>query len=94
MSKKPEDTEGEPVKLDFSGLKEALVENQKAMFAELKEALRPTEKGGKGFVGGGGKQEKLVESLKKVREENWKLAEQWTVAVSYTHLTLPTICSV
>lgn len=83
MSKKPGENaeEGETLKLDFSGLKEALIENQTAMFTELKEALRQTDKGGKGMVGGGASKEKLIESLKKVREDNWHLTEQWTVVV-------------
>ena len=73
------------VKLDFSGFKEAMVESNKKLVEEIVEALREKQTGGKGQLASGGKQEKLLEGLKKVREDNWKLTEQWTVVIpNYT----------
>jgi hypothetical protein len=77
--------EPESLQLDFSGLKEALKESNTSLVRELTEALRQNEKGGKGLVSNSQKTEKLVESLKKVKEDNWKMTEQWTVVIpNYT----------
>jgi len=74
------------VKLDFSGLKETLIAVNKQMFDELKESLKPTDPKGKGLiVTGGSNSDKICESLKAMEKNNWKMTEQWTVAIpNYT----------
>ncbi len=79
MSKQVEE---EKVVFDFTGLKEALLEQQKDMIAKIQEALRPRQESfGKGYVTPPETSKKLVESLKAVKSEGWRLAEQWTVAI-------------
>jgi len=82
---KPE-PEGEHVILDFAGLKEALIAVVKEQTTQIAEALKPVQKGGKGQVATGGSMlEKLAENLRKIKEDNWKLLEQWTVVIpNYT----------
>ncbi len=73
------------VKLDFSGFKEAMIESNKQLVEQIVASLKEKQSGGKGQLASGGRQEKLIESIKKVREDNWKLAEQWTVVIpNYT----------
>jgi hypothetical protein len=79
-------SEGEQIiKLDMSDFKAAMDNFTK----DLKEALAPAvAKRQEGFIQvDAAKNQKLVESLQKVPgENNWKLAEQWTVAIpNYTH---------
>jgi hypothetical protein len=81
MSKNPVAEEGEKVVLDFSQLTESLKESNKALVSDIFEALHEKDKGGKGHLESGASSEKLVESLKKVMEDNWRLTEQWTVAI-------------
>jgi len=74
---------GEKLTLDFSGLKEALTEVNKALVVQMQEALKPVvPANGKGLVMAPEKTKKLVESLRACStSDNWKLAEQWTVAI-------------
>jgi hypothetical protein len=82
MSEKDKnDAEGQTITIDLAGLKEALIANQTEQFKLLKEALQPSQKGGRGLLMSAEKSEKLIESLHKCRADNWKLAEQWTVAI-------------
>lgn len=73
--------EEKPIVLDFANLKEALIEVNKNMVTEIKESLKPTVAQGKGLVMPQDKADKLVESLKRVGENSWKLEEQWTVVI-------------
>jgi hypothetical protein len=87
MAQKPEDEKCEKIELDFSKLGPALKETFVEQTKMIIEALRKTERPGKGQLVGGGDQTKLVESLKKVKAEGWKLTEQWTVVIpNYTTL--------
>jgi hypothetical protein len=75
----------ESVKLDFSGFKEAMIEANRQLVEQIVEALREKQTGGKGQLASGQKLEHLLESLHKVKEDNWKLTEQWTVVIpNYT----------
>ncbi len=79
--------EQEAVKLDFSGLKDVLLEAQKRQIDEIREALKPRDPKGKGVIATGGSQgQMLAESFNVMRETGaFKLAEQWTVAIpNYT----------
>ncbi len=77
--------EAEALKLDFSGLKEALKESNEKLVKDILAAFQEAKTGGKGQTMSSQKQEKLIEGLKKVREDNWKLTEQWTVVIpNYT----------
>jgi hypothetical protein len=79
MAQKQEEN---PIVLDFSGMKDALVAQQKEMFKGILESLKPTAPPqGKGLVMPTEKASKLVESLQQVRKEGWKLEEQWTVVI-------------
>ena len=75
--------EEKPIELNFSGLKEALVESQKEMAKTILESLKPTEPQGKGYVMPTAEGTKLIEALKTAPESgsNWKLTEQWTVVI-------------
>jgi hypothetical protein len=80
-------SEQEAVKLDFSGLKEALIEAQKTQINELKEALKPDEPKGKGVIMTQNEETKRVtESFNRLLEgKTTVLKEQWTVAIpNYT----------
>lgn len=80
------------VELDFGqfgkDLTEALKETNKQLVKDIMEEFRKAQQSqrGKGYVGGDKtKEQKVVESLKKCREDNWKLTEQWTVVIpNYT----------
>lgn len=78
---KPENEDEKPIVVDFSGLgaalKEAFIEQTKM----ITEALKPQAGTGKGWVTPPEKSQKLVESLKTVKEEGWRMQEQWTVAI-------------
>ncbi len=81
MSKKPEDKDPESLTLDFSGLKTALIESFKEQTKAITEALKPKEPFGRGYITPPDKAQKIVESLKGVGQDGWKMTEQWTVAV-------------
>jgi len=79
---KQETASEEKIVVDLSGLKEALIEAQKAEIANIRESLKPQpDSQGKGYVTPPEMSKKLVESLKQVKAEGWRLAEQWTVAI-------------
>jgi len=74
--------EEKPIELDFSGLKDAMIDVIKEQTKQIAESLKPKpEAEGKGYVMPTDKASKIVESLKKVKEEGWKLQEQWTVVI-------------
>jgi hypothetical protein len=78
-------SQSEELKLDFSGLKEALKETNAKLVKDIADALQEAKAGSKGRTMTSQKSEKLIEGLKKVREDNWKLTEQWTVVIpNYT----------
>jgi hypothetical protein len=75
-------TEEKPITLDFTGLKEALLEANKEQVKTILEALKPSQPAtGKGMVMPTDKANKLIESLHKVQENGWKLEEQWTIVI-------------
>jgi hypothetical protein len=79
MAQKTEET---PITLDFSGMKEAVIEANKDMVRQIKEAFQPAAPAaGKGYTMPTEKASKLVESLQSVRKDGWKLEEQWTVVI-------------
>jgi hypothetical protein len=75
--------ESQALELNFSGLKEALIEVSKEQTKNILEALKPSEPQGKGFVMPTEQSNKLIEALKTAPEggNNWKLTEQWTVVI-------------
>lgn len=73
--------EEKPIELNFSGMKDALIEANKDMVQQIRESLKPAEPQGKGYVMPQAQSDKLIESLKKVQESGWKLEEQWTVVI-------------
>lgn len=81
---------GEPeetIKIDLTGLTAALKEAQADQIKLITEALLKREgvPQGKGYVTPPETAKKLVESIRNVKSEGWRLAEQWTVAVpNYT----------
>jgi hypothetical protein len=85
----PKETpEGEKLVLDFSGLPDALAKHDKALVEALVKELRkePKPEQGKGFVEGYSESvDKVLESLQSVQESNWKMKEEWTVAIPNYH---------
>ena len=64
-----------------------MIEANKDLVRTIVEELRKKDAppGGKGQLRQGAAQEKLVENLKKIKEDSWKLTEQWTVVIpNYT----------
>lgn len=76
--------------VDLSGLGDQLKEAQKAMVSEIREAMKkPPQARGTGQVARSKGTQKLVENLRKVSNQGWKLEEQWTVAIpNYTQYEL------
>lgn len=70
-----------PITVDFSGLSPALVEAFKEQTKLIVESLKPSEPQGNGYVMPTADANKLLESLKHVQDNNWKLEEQWTVVI-------------
>ena len=72
--------------LDMSGLKDQLIAAQKDMVKQIRESMqKPASTRGTGQVVRSKGSQKLVESLRKVRQQEWKLEEQWTIAIpNYT----------
>ena len=73
--------EEKPIELNFSGMKEALLEANKDMVKQITESLKPAQPQGKGYVMPTEQSSKLIESLHKIHDQNWKLEEQWTVVI-------------
>lgn len=83
-----QDPEGEKITLDFSGLGPALETRDEALVKRIVQELRkePREPEGKGFIEGYSESlDKVLESLIKVQEGNWKMQEEWTIAIPGYH---------
>jgi hypothetical protein len=79
-----EQKEPEPITLDFSGLKEALIEANKQQAQTMREAFKKeTEEASKRqwYSMPAAQANKIVESLHNVKEDRWRMEEQWTVAI-------------
>lgn len=78
------DEKQEPLVLDFSGLKEALIEVNKAQAQTIREAFQKEREDAnkRTFYKLPAEQSsKIVESLHKIQQGGWKMEEQWTVAI-------------
>jgi hypothetical protein len=73
--------EEKPIELNFAGLKDALLESQKELVNTIRESMKPSTPQGQGYVTPSAESSRLIESLHKVQDNGWKLAEQWTVVI-------------
>ncbi|GAF87775.1 unnamed protein product, partial [marine sediment metagenome] len=80
---------GQILKLDFGDFASAMEKRDEALLTRLVEKLRPmVEKPAKGigFVEGyKDSQAKVLESLQEIDSSNWKMQEEWTVAIPGYH---------
>lgn len=80
MAQKPEEA---PISLDFSGLKEQLVEAVKEQTKVIMESMKPTVPQSKGYTMPPEQASKLIEKFQNIGNDGsgWKVEEQWTVVI-------------
>lgn len=88
MDHQEQDPEGQKLVLDFSKFGPAMEKRDEALIKRLLEELRkePKSPQGKGFTEAySDSLDKVAESLQNVQESNWKMKEEWTVAIPNYH---------